>query len=198
MPIRLDEENDGKILVVQVSGKLTKADYEHFAPRFKNLVPPVGKMRLLFDMASFRGWDVRAAWEGLKLFVAHFEDMEQLAIVGENPWQRRSAAFCRPLIKATVRYFDRAHAADARRWFTEHSLADLARNHESRPSDEWLLSPAPREHTPSSEPLAPSNGRLTKASGWGEDPMVTSRPRLIIRPVRGIHSRDPDQIKKTK
>ena len=30
MPIQLNEENGGKILVVHVSGKLAKADYDHF------------------------------------------------------------------------------------------------------------------------------------------------------------------------
>ena len=32
MPIQLNEENGGKMLVVHVSGKLAKADYEHFVP----------------------------------------------------------------------------------------------------------------------------------------------------------------------
>ena len=32
MPIQLNEENGGKVLAVHVSGKLVKADYEHFVP----------------------------------------------------------------------------------------------------------------------------------------------------------------------
>jgi hypothetical protein len=38
MPIQLHEENDGKLLAVHVSGKLVKADYEHFVPEFERLV----------------------------------------------------------------------------------------------------------------------------------------------------------------
>ena len=38
MPIQLNEENGGKMLVVHVSGKLVKADYEHFVPEFERLV----------------------------------------------------------------------------------------------------------------------------------------------------------------
>ncbi len=34
MSIQVNEENGGKLLVVHVSGKLTKADYEHFVPEF--------------------------------------------------------------------------------------------------------------------------------------------------------------------
>jgi len=38
MPIQLSRENGGKVLIVHVSGKLTKADYEHFVPE----LPRVG------------------------------------------------------------------------------------------------------------------------------------------------------------
>jgi hypothetical protein len=34
MPIQLNEESDGKVLDIHVSGKLEKADYEHFVPEF--------------------------------------------------------------------------------------------------------------------------------------------------------------------
>jgi hypothetical protein len=38
MPIRLNEENGGKVLAVHVSGKLVKADYEQVVPEFERLV----------------------------------------------------------------------------------------------------------------------------------------------------------------
>ena len=34
MPIQLKEENGAKLLAVQVSGKLSKAGYEHSVPEF--------------------------------------------------------------------------------------------------------------------------------------------------------------------
>jgi hypothetical protein len=37
MPIKLNEEDGGKLINVQVSGKLEKADYEHFEPEFERL-----------------------------------------------------------------------------------------------------------------------------------------------------------------
>jgi hypothetical protein len=63
MPIQLNEENGGKILVVHVSGKLVKADYEHFVPEFERLVRQHGKLRVLFDMTGFHGWEAGALWE---------------------------------------------------------------------------------------------------------------------------------------
>ncbi len=116
MPIQLSEENDGKILVVHVSGKLAKADYEQFVPEFERLVQVHGKLRVLFDLTGFHGWEVSAAWEDLKFGVAHFADIERLAMVGENKWQHGMATFCKPFTKAAVRYFDHAEAAEARKW----------------------------------------------------------------------------------
>ena len=69
MPIQLNEENGGKILVVHVSGKLVKADYEHFVPEFERLVRQHGKLRVLFDMTGFHGWDAGALWEDIKFDV---------------------------------------------------------------------------------------------------------------------------------
>ena len=57
MPIQLSEEDGGKLLNVHVSGKLTGADYEHFVPEFERLVGEHGKLRVLFDMTDFHGWD---------------------------------------------------------------------------------------------------------------------------------------------
>jgi len=38
MSIQLNEENGGKVIIVHVSGKLAKADYEHFVPEVERLV----------------------------------------------------------------------------------------------------------------------------------------------------------------
>jgi len=74
MPIQLKEENSGKILVVHVSGKLIKEDYEHFVPEFERLIQQHGTLRVLFDMTGFHGWEVRAMWEDIKFGIEHFAD----------------------------------------------------------------------------------------------------------------------------
>jgi len=119
MPIQLQEENDGKILVVHLSGKLTKEDYAQFVPEFERLIAQHGRLRLLFDMTGLLGWDAGAAWEDIKVGVAHFGDIERLAMVGEKKWQHGMAIFCRPFTRATVRYFDHAAAAEGRKWLGE-------------------------------------------------------------------------------
>ena len=119
MPIQFKNENGGKTFVIHVSGKLLKADYEHFVPEFERLVRLYGKMRLLFDMTDFHGWEASAAWEDFKFGVAHFADIERLAMVGEKKWQQGMAAFFKPFTKAKIRYFDHSDIASAREWLEE-------------------------------------------------------------------------------
>ena len=119
MTIQFTEEDGGKMLVVRVSEKLEKADYEHFVPEFERLVRKNGKLRVLFDMTDFHGWEVGALWEDVKFDIKHFADIERLAMVGEKKWQQGMATICKPFTQATVRYFDHAEVNDARDWLEE-------------------------------------------------------------------------------
>ncbi len=119
MPIQLREEAGGKILIVHVSGKLAKADYSSFVPAFERLVLLHGKLRVLFDMTGFRGWDAAAFWQDIKFDLKHFADIERLAMVGDKKWQHCMATFCKPFTKAIVRYFDHAEAAVAQTWLSK-------------------------------------------------------------------------------
>jgi hypothetical protein len=119
MPLQLDEENGGKILLVDVSGKLTKEDYEHFVPEIDHLVERHGKVRILFKMHDFHGWKVAAMWEDTKFAFKHFRDIARLAVVGEKAWQKGATIFCKPFTKAEVRYFDHTELEKAQGWLRE-------------------------------------------------------------------------------
>ncbi len=120
MPMRLNEENGGKVLVVHVSGKLVKADYEQLVPEFERLIRQHERIRVLFDMTDFHGWEASAAWEDFKLGVGHYADIERIALVGDKKWQQAMATICKPFTKATVRYFDHLDVATARYWLAEN------------------------------------------------------------------------------
>ena len=119
MPIQIKQENGGKLVAVQVTGKLVKADYEDFVPEFERLVRQHGTLRVLFDVADLHGWDAGAAWEDIKFDIKHFSDIERLAMVGDKKWQHGMATFFKPFTKATVRYFDHAETTEARKWLGE-------------------------------------------------------------------------------
>jgi SpoIIAA-like len=119
MAIQLSEQNGGKLLEVRVSGKLAHQDYEQFVPEFERLVKQHGKIRILFEMTDFHGWQAAALWDDIKFDMKHFADIERLAMVGEKKWEKGMSVFCKPFTTAKIRYFDRAQIAEARAWVAE-------------------------------------------------------------------------------
>ncbi len=119
MPLEFNELAEGKILVVQATGKLSKADYEEFVPETERLIKEFGKIRVLFEMHDFHGWEMAGVWADMKFDLKHFGDIERLAIVGEKAWEHGMTVFCRPFTTAKLRYFDSSKAEDATNWIEE-------------------------------------------------------------------------------
>ena len=116
MAVQLTETNDGRVLEALVSGKLTHSDYHQFVPAFERLVKQHGKIRVLFEMTDFHGWDMAALWDDVRFDVNHFSEIDRLAMVGDKRWEHGMAKFCRPFTTATIRYFDDSHIEGARQW----------------------------------------------------------------------------------
>ena len=131
MPSQVHEKYGGKILVIHATGMLEKKDYRHLVSEFARLLLLHGKLRVLFDMTGFHGWDVGAAWEDIKFDIKHFTDIERLAMVGDKQWQHDMAIFFKPFTKAESRYFDHTDIAGAQKWLEESSATGniTARRH---------------------------------------------------------------------
>jgi len=123
MPVKFNDADETKVLSLQVSGKLTRADYVYFAPEFERLVRLNGKLRILFDLAGFQGWDADALWEGIKFDGNHFADIERIALIGETNSEKALAIFCKPFTNATIRRFDHAKTAEAWQWLNEAKVS---------------------------------------------------------------------------
>jgi hypothetical protein len=116
MVVKLGEVEGGNVLEIQVSGKLTHEDYEQFVPEFERLIQENGKIRILFEMTDFHGWEFAALWDDIKFDAKHFSHIERLAMVGDRAWEKGMSAFCRPFTTAEIRYFDHTEIAEARDW----------------------------------------------------------------------------------
>jgi len=114
--VTLKETSEGKVLEIELTGRLQEEDYGRFVPTVERLVKQHGKIRMLVEMHDFHGWSAGALWEDIKFDLRHFGDIERLAIVGEKAWERGMAAFCRPFTTAKVRYFERSAMDQARGW----------------------------------------------------------------------------------
>ena len=114
--VTLKETSGGRVLEIELTGRLQKEDYGRFVPAVERLAKEHGKIRMVVEMHDFHGWSAGALWEDIKFDLKHFRDIERLAVVGEKAWERGMAAFCKPFTTAKVRYFERAAIEQARAW----------------------------------------------------------------------------------
>lgn len=123
MAMEISEQHGGRLLIVSVSGKLTKDDYGRFVPEFERLIGIHGKVRVLFDMRDFHGWSAGGLWQDIKFDFKHHKHIERLAIIGESKWQEGMAAICRPFTSAEIRYFQHSQYDDALKWIGQNLAA---------------------------------------------------------------------------
>jgi len=114
--VTMTASEESNVLTVKVSGKLSKEDYREFVPRVEEQIRKHGKIRVLFEMDDFQGWEAGALWADIKFDLKHFKDIERLAFVGDKKWESGMAAFCKPFTTATVRYYDRSRRDEADQW----------------------------------------------------------------------------------
>lgn len=119
MTIELTENADAKLLEVKASGKLSKQDYEHFEPAVAGLMGTAGKIKILFVMHDFHGWDLGAVWEDTKFATKHCRDIEKIAMVGESAWEKWMATICKPFTMSKIKYFEVGQADEARQWLAQ-------------------------------------------------------------------------------
>jgi len=119
MAIELAEVADGKTLEVQLSGKLTSEDYQHFVPAVDALIQKAGKIKFLVVMHDFHGWDVGALWQDIKFDASHFSKIEKIAMVGETIWEQWMAVICKPFTTSSIKYFEAGQVEAARQWLAE-------------------------------------------------------------------------------
>ena len=107
------------LAVIKVSGKLTTEDYALIVGELERLIENTRRIRLLIELHDFNGWTAGAMWEDIKFDFRHFSDIERIAVVGENRWEKGMTLFFKPFTAAVVRYFDSASLDEAGKWLRE-------------------------------------------------------------------------------
>jgi hypothetical protein len=115
MPLKFDETK-GNIAVVTASGKLTDDDHEMFMKHMETLIERWGRLRMLFRLDDFEGWDVPSLWNEIRFELQHKKDLKRVAVIGEKKWEEWATRFSRLLTGTDVRYFSREEADEGRRW----------------------------------------------------------------------------------
>jgi len=113
------ERSQGALLGFKMTGKLHDQDYQHFLPIVDAAIKAHGKVRLLAHFEDFHGWDLHALWDDTKFSATHCADVERVALVGDQKWEKWMATVCKPFTLAKVKYFDAAQLDAAWQWLQE-------------------------------------------------------------------------------
>jgi hypothetical protein len=114
--IDLEKIDDKTIVTITFKDKVDKEDYDLLLPQLEVIIEKGKRVRMLVVLDDFKGWSMGAAWEDTKFGLAHFNDIEKIAIAGEKKWERLMAVFLKPFTGAVVQYFQWEHLDDARAW----------------------------------------------------------------------------------
>lgn len=116
LSIGIERVEDDFFISLKAIGKLTHADYEIITPMLDSALATVKtpKVNVLVDGTELEGWELRAAWDDLKLGLKHHNEFHKIAIYGNKNWQEIAAKVGAWFISGEVKYFD--NIADATAW----------------------------------------------------------------------------------
>ncbi|GIX21363.1 MAG: hypothetical protein KatS3mg121_0146 [Gammaproteobacteria bacterium] len=123
--IELLETRSPKVVAIKCSGKVHDEEYKEVAARLEEIIRERGRIRLLTQFEDFHGWDLQAAWDDLVFGLKHAGDLERIAVVGDQPWERWIANVSRWFVSGPVRYFDVKEADKAWYWIEDESVLGL-------------------------------------------------------------------------
>ncbi len=109
---------EGNLVRVEVSGKLTQTDYEALIPCWEQTITRHGTMRMLLVMEKFEGWEPGAAWDDFHFSFRHADKVEKIAVIGEKAWQKWLMKLGAFFLREDLKYFDSAELPQAERWIS--------------------------------------------------------------------------------
>jgi len=108
---------DGAVLQVRISGLMLVADQNTIQSEGRKLFGQGVKARLLVILENFQGWEKSADWGDVGFMLAHGNDMEKIAIVGDAKWKDQVFAFLGKGLRTTeIEFFSPAAAPEAHSW----------------------------------------------------------------------------------
>ena len=116
LSIGIERVGEDFFLSLKAVGKLTHADYETITPLIDSALASVKepKVDVLIDGTELEGWELRAAWDDLKLGLKHNNEFNKIAIYGNKNWQEIAAKVGSWFISGDVKYFE--NLTDATAW----------------------------------------------------------------------------------
>lgn len=119
--IEFTNESHDHIVVANVSGKLTVADYQDtIIPKLDELIAAYGKASALVEMGSnFNGWELKAICMDVNYGFKHRKDFLKLAIVNAPCYVKCLVKMVSCLVTAEVKAFAAIDRDSALEWIND-------------------------------------------------------------------------------
>jgi hypothetical protein len=116
MPVDIIDTS-GKLLQLELRGMLKKADHERIIQIAKAAIEREGKIRALIIAEDFEGWEQHEAWGDVSFMMQEGQQIEKMAIVGDEKWKDDVLAFTAKGLRPTaIEFFPPSRMNEARTW----------------------------------------------------------------------------------
>ena len=108
------------LVQIRLQGKLAKADYDRIIEVAREAIARERKIRVLAVLDGFTGWERHAGWGDLSFMMTDGENIEKMAIVGDEQWRDDAFAFTAAGLRPTaIEFFPPSRLAEARDWLMQ-------------------------------------------------------------------------------
>jgi hypothetical protein len=116
LSIGIERVDNNFFLSLKAVGTLTHEDYKVITPLIDSALEHVKDphVNVFIDGTELNGWELRAAWDDLKLGLKHGNKFKNVAIYGNKNWQEMASKIGSWFVSGEVRYFE--DQAEALSW----------------------------------------------------------------------------------
>lgn len=108
---------DDALISVRIRGLMRLADMQAMQALAQDLIGQGKKPRYLIVAEDFQGWDKRDDWNDISFLLEHGNDIEKMAIVGDERWKDDIFLFTgKGLRKTEIEFFPASALQEAKAW----------------------------------------------------------------------------------
>ncbi len=108
LSIGIEHSGNEFFMRMKIAGKLTHEDYEIITPMLEAAIAGIKqpKIKALLDATELEGWELKAAWDDLKLGLKHGNEFTKMAVVGSSRWMKYATVVGSWFVSGEAKYFE--------------------------------------------------------------------------------------------
>lgn len=108
LSIGIERVDNCFFMTFKAVGKLTHEDYQTIIPMIDSALEGVtgAQVNALVDASELEGWELRAAWDDLKIGLKHGREFKRIAIVSNSRWFEVGAKISAWFVAAELQVFE--------------------------------------------------------------------------------------------